>query len=310
MNNSLITKLKDIDKELKRNLSDEKFNNGVLINHYTSPEGLKGILSNGQLWFSNAKFLNDKTETNYIYSILPKTPDPYDLLLDEKFFKYIRNIADSFLKDDACDIDDICISPTDFYVASFSQDKDNLELWNYYTKTPDSVGYNVSFYQSAFMSEEENKNCYKFIKGKVIYKLKDQQKLIKNILKEYNNFYKTYKQEIETNERNKLKFLKQLINMLELHNMFFKHSAFQNEKEFRCVIYYIKDYEQTSYDFRIVNGIFLPYLKINFEKADVSSITISPANDQQILKDSLEFYTKLNNYGNVRIYTSKIPKRY
>lgn len=310
MDNSLIERLKNVDKKLRKSLSDEKSNNRIFMNHYTSPEGLKAILSSGQLWFSNAKFLNDKTETNYIYSILPKTPDPYDLLLDEMFFKYIRNIADSFLKDDTCDIDDICISPTDFYVASFSEDEDNLELWNYYTKTHDSVGYNISFYQSAFIREEENRNYYKFIKGKVIYKLEEQQKLIRNILKEYNDFYITYQQEIETNEHNKLKFLKQLIDILELHNMFFKHSAFQNEKEFRCVIYYIKDYEQTSYDFRIVNGIFLPYLKINFEKAHVNSITISPANDQQILEDSLIFYKMLKGYPNVHIYKSKIPKRY
>ena len=310
MDNSLTEKLKNIDKELRKNLSDEKSNNRIFMNHYTSPEGLKGILSSGQLWFSNAKFLNDKTETTYLYSILPITPDPYDLVLDEKFFKYIRNIADSFLKDDACDIDDICISPTDFYVASFSQDEDNLELWNYYTKTSDSIGYNISFYQSAFTREEENNNYYKFIKGKVIYKLKEQQKLIRNILNQYNDFYTNFREEIESNEINKLNFLKQLINILELHNMFFKHSAFENEKEFRCVIYYIKDYERTPYDFRIVNGIFLPYLKINFEKINVNSITISPANDQQILKDSLEFYTKLKGYPNVHLHTSKIPKRY
>ena len=309
MDDLLFDKLKDIDKELRKNLSDEKINNRVFMNHYTSPEGLKGILSNHELWFSNAKFLNDKTETNYIYSILPINPDPYDLLLDGKFFGYIRNIADSFLKDDTCDIDDICISPTDFYIASFSQDEDNLELWNYYTKTPDSVGYNISFYQSAFI-REENKNCYKFIKGKVIYKLRDQQKLIRNILKEYNDFYVTYQQNIETNESNKLNFLKRLINILELHNMFFKHSAFQNEKEFRWVIYYVKDYGQTSYDFRIVNGMLLPYLKINFEKAHVNSITISPANDQQILEDSLTFYKMLKGYPDVHIYKSKIPKRY
>ena len=128
MDDLLFDKLKDIDKELRKNLSDEKINNRVFMNHYTSPEGLKGILSNHELWFSNAKFLNDKTETNYIYSILPINPDPYDLLLDGKFFGYIRNIADSFLKDDTCDIDDICISPTDFYIASFSQDEDNLEI--------------------------------------------------------------------------------------------------------------------------------------------------------------------------------------
>ena len=310
MDNQLINKLKNIDIDLRKNLSNEKSNNDIPMRHYTSPEGLKGILSSGQLWFSNAKFLNDKTETNYIYSILPKTPDPYDIVLAPKFFEYIRNIADSFLNNKICDIDDICISPTDFYVASFSQDEDNLELWNYYTKTNNSVGYNISFYQSVFSNEEGNQNNYKFIKGKVIYELTKQQELIRNILKKYNDFYKNSYNEIENSETNKSEFLKQLINILELHNMFFKHKAFQNEKEFRCVIYYIKDYEQVPYDFRIVNGIFLPYLKINFEKNNVSSITISPANDQQILQDSLKLYTKLKGYSNIYIYNSKIPKRY
>lgn len=306
---SLVNKLNNIDKKLRRSLSDKKCNSGLFMNHYTSPEGLKAILSSEQLWFSNAKFLNDKSEVNYIYSILPKTPDPYDLLLDEKLFKYIRAITDSFLENDTCDIDDICINPTDFYVASFSTESDNLELWNYYTKTSDSVGYNIQFCQPAFEEAEKSK-CYKFISGLVIYDFNTQQKLIRDILNEYNNLYKEYKEEIENSTISKLNFLKQLIEILELHNMFFKHNAFENEKEFRCVIYYVKNYDQASLDFRIVNGIFLPYLKINFDKTLVTAITISPANDQELLKESLEFYLRQKDYHNVHIYNSRIPKRY
>ena len=306
---SLVNKLKRVDNQLRRSLSDKKYNNGIFMNHYTSPEGLKEILASKELWFSNAKFLNDKSETNYIYSILPITPDPYDLLLDENFFKYVRMIADSFSKNETCDFDDACINPTDFYVASFSKESDNLELWNYYTKTSDSVGYNIQFCQPAFEEAEKSK-YYKFISGSVIYDFKTQQKLIRDILNEYNILYKEHKEEIENGIICKLNFLKQLIEILELHNMFFKHKAFENEKEFRCVIYYVKDYSKTSLDFRIVNGIILPYLKINFDKTLLTAITISPANDQELLKESLEFYIRQKDYHNIHIYNSKIPKRY
>ena len=51
-----------------------------------------------------------------------------------------------------------------------------LPLVDEYGKNEEKLS-NISFYQSTFIREENN-NCYKFIKGKVIYKLGEQQKLI------------------------------------------------------------------------------------------------------------------------------------
>lgn len=45
------------------------------IYHYTSSTALLSIIKNKELWFTNSRFLNDKTEKRYIYywmSILNK----------------------------------------------------------------------------------------------------------------------------------------------------------------------------------------------------------------------------------------------
>lgn len=47
--------------------------------HYTSSTGVLGIIKNDSLWFSDRRFLNDKTECNYIYELMHK-------LIKEDFF--------------------------------------------------------------------------------------------------------------------------------------------------------------------------------------------------------------------------------
>ena len=40
------------------------------IYHYTSAEGLMGIVQNKELWFTNIYFLNDNQEVFYTYNLL------------------------------------------------------------------------------------------------------------------------------------------------------------------------------------------------------------------------------------------------
>lgn len=298
----------EVDKKLKQILANEKTRYQGCIYHYTSPEGLNGILENENIRFSNTRFLNDSSENNYIFSLFPKSPNIYDnFLLEENFYKYIRNIADSYLQGDICDIDGICWWSDDVYVASFSKDKDNLELWNYYTKTPNSAGYNIEFQTIPFLINTDN---FKFIQGEVIYDKIKQKSFIKEILKEYNKIYVEHKNEIESCSSSKKDFIRHLVNILELHNIFFKHEAYKNEQEYRCAIYNVKEYGCMPYGFNIINGLYALYFSIQFDKNFVKSISVSPSNEQNLLCKGLENYKILKGYPDILINKSNIPKRY
>lgn len=305
---SLIEFLLRTESLLKQDLAREKTKHTGAIFHYTSPEGLKGILENGKIWFSNARFLNDSSENNYIYTILPSSPDIYtEQLLDKKFFELITKIANSYIANDYCDIDDNRWWADHVYVASFSEDKDNLGLWNYYTKNQNSVGYNLGFITMPF---DFDPPYFKFIHGEVIYEPKIQKDFIKNILLKYNELYVNHKAQIVDGSKEKQLFVKSFLDILELHNIFFKPSAYSGEKEYRCAIYNITNYAGMLPKTRITNGLLLPYFELPFEKDLLSTLRISPTGNAILLKQGLEIFNVMHGYENIVIYPSNIPKRY
>lgn len=293
---------------LKKDLEREKTKHTGAIFHYTSADGLKNILESKRIWFSNARFLNDASEINYIYTLFPKTPDVYhEDLLDERFFKLISKISNSYITKDYCDIDDRRWWAEDVYIASFSKHKDNLELWNYYTKNQNAIGYNIGFETMPF---DFDTDLFRFIHGEVIYDTRKQKEFIKNILLRFNDLYRRYDDVLVENSEEKQMFVINLISILELHNIFFKPRAYSGEEEYRCAIYSINDYQVLKPETRIVNGLLLPFFEIEFEKHLLSTIRISPTGNPMLLKQGVEFFNAMHGYDDVNIYPSNIPKRY
>jgi hypothetical protein len=92
------------------------------IYHYTSADGIRGIIGNHEIWMSNTAFLNDPTE-------LTELGKATDLLVD-KDFKYdaVREEWSKSFDRDRFNKD----RQPDYYMASFSRTKDSLEQWRAY----------------------------------------------------------------------------------------------------------------------------------------------------------------------------------
>lgn len=69
----------------------------------------------------------------------------------------------------------------EYYVASFSTDKDSLALWNYYTKS-DTTGYNICFKDYAFCD-------HSVAQGKICYNRIEQKQMLKDTILKYNKKY-------------------------------------------------------------------------------------------------------------------------
>jgi hypothetical protein len=81
-----------------------------LIYHYTSAEGLRGIIENSEIWLTNVAFVNDKTECLALQ-------DEKDLFIDSDFSCcYVKNEWNKFIRNLYVD--------NNTYIASFSKDKD------------------------------------------------------------------------------------------------------------------------------------------------------------------------------------------
>lgn len=109
----------------------------ALIYHYTSPDGMKGILENKTIRFSDRYFLNDSSEGTYIMDLCIKNIEI--LVPNHDKFKYelLKRCGERKEKPQR----------DDFYVhqCSFSKYEDSLALWNYYTKGNNIQGYNLCF---------------------------------------------------------------------------------------------------------------------------------------------------------------------
>ena len=57
----------ELTKSLRNHFHIDKLNKGRLVYHYTSLQGLSGILSSKVLFATEGNFLNDSSELKYIY---------------------------------------------------------------------------------------------------------------------------------------------------------------------------------------------------------------------------------------------------
>ena len=296
----MLNKLKTIEFELLKNLSDRKTRHEGEIYHYTSPNGLKGIIEDGAIWFSDMRFLNDSSELTYIYKLAFKVVTESPIYTDLQ--DIIRNICNYIYTSGCYSVNNEEIIPLDtFYLASFSKDPDNLNLWNYYTKSKDSLGYNICIDTKnslLFSSSQE------FIYGEVIYKTSEQEELLKRCFEKYISF-------INQNDYTKYNGIIQesIIRTLEIYNLFFKPEAYEAEKEYRFVIWNYNGQQNLNY--RINSGIFIPYIPVELKKDAIKSICISPSKEQELAKTGLEsFIMQHDKFMTAEIKKSKIPKRY
>lgn len=140
-----------------------------LIAHYTSDIGFNSIISSGKLWFTDIYYLNDYNERHlYIKRLFErygysKFFSDFPIELRNILEEYLDGFIDRFLKSKRC------------FVLSCSSLKDNLAMWNYYSKNSFQGGYNITFQPlklcNSIASNLELKSCSSVLYyGEVFYK--------------------------------------------------------------------------------------------------------------------------------------------
>lgn len=300
------------------------------IFHYTSPDGLLGILQEKgpTLWFSQYDSLNDTTEGTHAIDVYQRACK--ELLengtIDRHFYQAICKVKpmtkEMFLYDskslqgDETSVDEITI--TDYfrfeegqkYVCCFSKNRDSLPMWNYYTKGDKYEGYNIGF---CFWRTRQSdvQNC--FGKGysidffTVIYDDEIKKKIIRDKLAEIYSFYKRVAED-STLQR----IQSDLSYYLGALNLKFKQDCFKHEKEVRAVLTIPKNSTQFPVEYRSKAGYIIPFIRLHFPKEVVSGITVGPLLNDKVAEKNIRQFAEAHGYlidGN-DIQLSKIPIRY
>lgn len=284
------------------------------IYHYTSLEGLHGILTSDSLHFTNIYFLNDKAEMIYTYKVILELISNLEQEIDDELYQKIKSRAEYITCPEYYQSESEILFREDFYIASFSLDSDSLALWNNYTKSVNKIGFNIKFkaYELVPYIEDINKNTSVYY-SEVCYDVTEQQKMLKKTILKYNEKWNNIK-----NINDSEQIIRDLWKNFIIYSLFFKHPQFAQEKEYRIVIGNISHAEDKKLKFKCQHGLFIPYLQISFPKEkekEFSSrifeeIKVSPTCDRSLIKYSIDKLLNNTGYDSSPISYSDIPLRY
>lgn len=292
--------------------------------HYTSPQGLYAILDKATLRFTDCQYLNDKSEFVHIFQPLEKAIRLMSNQFQEKIGNRVLDVLEREYQTDECKLLDMVGAKMKlrfynmrYYVFCASSAKDDLNMWNYYTKGGAYQGYNIGFTSSEIANgfiDVKNEDILVFY-GKVLYTEKEQVEFLKEKLSVYEKNLDDYPDFY--NEQEHVDFaigkVKEIINY---YRLFLKDSAFSNEREYRFVIAMPTDIKIQSESLKIGysmrNGIMTPHCDLRFKyKSKISNITISPMMEAGIAEQGLRQFLKHKGFKEkIGIAQSKIPIRY
>ncbi len=274
--------------------------------HYTSSNGLYGIIEKQELHCSHINFLNDPTEGSYFDELLNSIISQSSELQNIHDTLFNRSYQERY--GDALEI----------YIASFSESQDSLPMWNYYSK---GNGYNIEISVDDLINLNQNEGlaieCVK-----MIYDEQTQKKELVEFIESHKStaskmerIYKTLSKVTSEKEYDEISYeqnqLDQVYNdALDSFKIKFKHPAFKDEKEVRLVIT-----ENGFFDgfkkFRLTgNGTIVPYFPLALDlKSCVVSITSHPLNSVIQFEGARRYISSKIHGQTIHFKKSSIPFR-
>ena len=275
------------------------------VYHYTSANALLSIIEKKELRFTDRFYLNDKSEGIYVLELCKENLS--ELMDDTSLRSEIKKV-----------IDERIVSPQsgNFYVyqCSCSTDRDNLALWNYYTKNKDMQGYNIKMrtdiIRKILIPTSERK--LPVHTGNVVYDKAQQLSTLKQIL----NRFCEFQTQNDPNNRHIKDLARFAVDKIMMQGIFFKNPYFEMEKEYRiAIVPYIEEtgevYAELERKFMERYGIFIPYFDVAIPDELINGITVSPTMNFETAQKSLQNVLSLSTHLRQEdIIASKIPVRY
>lgn len=259
---------------------------GSTVFHYTTALGMQGILSK-EFWLTESRFLNDEKEFHVVLDVLRKVLwDALDDWCDVTDF--YDGICEEYGIINSNGIENKNVALSGLYVLSLSLEQDNLALW---TQTSDGHGYCLGFDLDTLLSNL----CLKRFSswhGKVIYDETEQCEALRRTLdvdsghKTVFDYYEGLASIPHLTDDQRRELADYFAVVCSVYGMFFKHSSFRAESEYRIVVSAIHE-SKTKYVknpdtvfFRIRDNAIIPYIKIAFKSLDcLNFVVIGPKNN-------------------------------
>ncbi len=281
--------------------------NDKILSHYTSLEGLLGIIESKSIWATNILYLNDASELNYaiglfreqVINFREKIRNSATYLVDQFFGTLIEDIDNSISSDNYA-----------FFVCSFSEQNDLLSQWRGYC--PKGIGLSLGFKLNDLRKSVKE---YAFSIRPCIY---DEKEQINEINKLIENTYNKFTIEKNQNPRSiysiilnksSFYFYTEFIGLAPS----FKHPKFKEEKEWRIVIRVDTRDKIEMIRFPSGQSMIVPYIEIPLPREGdnliINKIVVGPTHEPILSKASVEMLLKSKNVKFDEVQYSTIPYR-
>jgi len=278
---------------------------GILFYHYTTAEGLRGILETGDLWATNAFYLNDQLETEYgqrfcdefLLTQLRQRPDSH-------FVTFLSGCRGTISGHEAE------LFPHELqFITSFSLNGDLLSQWRAYADG--GKGFSLGFSPLDLLhllgeiaGQTDEKRVPHPLPMKVLYNRDEQERNLSEVLtvveKEWPSLEADFLHDDDTNKA--LKAMGAL--WLATACMYFKDEAFAQEEEVRVLYSNVREMKvantRLAVCLRSRNGLLIPYRPLglagNGMLLPISKIIMGPLLDGKRTKLALEMYLQSSGY--------------
>jgi len=286
-----------------------------IVYHYTSLEGLLGIVNSRKIWATDILYLNDASEFKYSKDMLYeeikklqkrdqrfKLAEELDASLGYFFYKTLEDNIEKLFPSEHFG----------FYVCSFSEEKDLLSQWRGYGQN--RIGCSIGFSLDRL---KENFKQASFTISQCIYDKEEQRDSINKLLKKISDKFiseigdSTDKKDAWDMKSRHLavEFISEFIKLAPA----FKHPQFKEEKEWRIISSLQMPNATKLLRFRPGKTMIIPYveffLPVEDDKLIIDEIVIGPTIDNLLSISALKLLLESKSAICRKIISSTIPYR-
>ena len=236
-------------------LDKHKLVEGSQLYHYTTLDGMRGILNNRALWCGHVSAFNDPLEIQYGRDIAA------DVLNDTMKQEECEDVR-AFLRKLSVEVQAFGKNLFHAFVACFCESGELLSQWRAYADH--GGGYCLGFHFSSttlIASNSENLDEGKppFLR-KVIYNEQEQRELVQKYVKSVvAGTKRAFSARIPDKSYQAAVMALQAANVVLDMLISFKHPAFKEEKEWRLIRVTVESHQPENLRFRETEGGLVPY---------------------------------------------------
>jgi hypothetical protein len=254
------------------------------IHHYTSQEGLLGIIQEGILRVSSIRHLNDAAEMTHAIELVKSRLNlsAWNSVAWEQFIERLPKHLE-------------LVKESDCHVGSFSQERDQLSQWRAYTRG--GVGYSIGFNVGML---EDFADDQKFELVRCVYTAEEHNELSNGVVTKIEKF-------LPDNVDTALALCAHHVLRIAPR---VKHPSFAEEKEWRIT----KEVGlEESVKFRSGKSMLVPYgefiFKDEHDNTPITEIVVGPTPHMELSKRSVERLLLAHDMAHVPVIDSLVPFR-